>query len=127
VIDSQGAPVANSSITLMEMRQGATLTTVVTTSNAATTAADGRFTVANVAPGEYSLTSLGTAPRLDVATERGSVDVSVTGEDIDGLVIALYKGSRVTGQIEFEGDSRPPLTPAIPHRGNRTAPGDERA
>ena len=113
VIDSQGTPVANSSITLMQMRQSATVTTVVSTSGAATTAADGRFTVANVAPGEYSLSSLGTAPRFDVATERGSVSVSVTGEDIDGLVIALHKGSRVTGQIEFEGDSRPPLTPAI--------------
>jgi protocatechuate 3,4-dioxygenase beta subunit len=113
VIDSLGTPVANSSITLMQMRQSATVTTVVSTSGAATTAADGRFTVANVAPGEYSLSSLGTAPRFDVATERGSVSVSVTGEDIDGLVIALHKGSRVTGQIEFEGDSRPPLTPAI--------------
>jgi len=28
-------------------------------------------------------------------------------------VIALHKGSRVTGRIEFEGESQPPLTPAI--------------
>jgi protocatechuate 3,4-dioxygenase beta subunit len=113
VIDSEGRPVANSSLTLMQQRQSATVMTIVSTSGVATTAADGRFTVPNVAPGEYSLTSLGTAPRYDVAAERGSVSVTVTGEDVDGLVIALHKGSRVTGQIEFEGETRPALTPAI--------------
>ncbi len=113
VIDSQGAPVANSSLTLMQMRQGATTTTVVSTTGIATTGADGRFTVSNVAPGEYSLASLGTAPRFDLATERGSVTLTVTGDDVEGLVIALHKGSRVTGQIEFDGDVHPALTPAV--------------
>jgi hypothetical protein len=46
-------------------------------------------------------------------TERGSVSVTVAGEDIVGLVIALHKGSTVSGQIEFEGESRPALTPAM--------------
>ena len=113
VIDSAGAPVANSSITLMQERHSATVSTVVSTSDVARTAADGRFTVRNIAPGEYFLSSLGTAPRFDVATERGSVAVSVAGQVIDGLTIALHSGSHVTGQVEFEGDSRPPLTPAI--------------
>jgi protocatechuate 3,4-dioxygenase beta subunit len=113
VIDSQGAPVANSSLTLMQERQSGTVSTVVSTSGIATTSSDGRFTVPNVAPGEYSVSSLGTAPRFDVATERGSVSVTVAGEDIGGLVIALHRGSTVSGQIEFEGESRPPLTPAM--------------
>jgi hypothetical protein len=71
--------------------------------------------VGNVAPGEYSVYSQGNTPLagFDVATERGSVFVSVSGEDIDGLVIALRRGSRVSGQIEFEGDSRPPPTSTI--------------
>lgn len=113
VVGSAGAPVANSSITLMQERRSATVSTVVSTSDVARTAADGRFTVRNIAPGEYFLSSLGTAPRFDVATERGSVAVSVAGQDIDGLTIALHKGSHVTGQIEFEGESRPTLTPVI--------------
>ncbi len=29
------------------------------------------------------------------------------------MVIALHKGSTVSGQIEFEGETRPPLTPAV--------------
>jgi len=113
VIDSQGAPVANSSLTLMQERRSAMGSTVVSTSGVATTSADGRFTIRNVAPGEYSVSSLGTAPRFDVATERGSVSVTVAGEDLGGLVIALHKGSTVSGQIEFEGESRPPLAPAM--------------
>jgi protocatechuate 3,4-dioxygenase beta subunit len=113
VIDSAGAPVANSSVSMLQQRQGPTVATVMSISDVARTTGDGRFTVRNIAPGDYSLYSIGSAPRLEVATERGSVPVSVAGEDIDGLVIALHKGSRVSGQIEFEGDSRPPLTPAI--------------
>jgi protocatechuate 3,4-dioxygenase beta subunit len=97
----------------MQERRSGNFGVVMSTSGVATTGADGRFTVANVAPGDYSLASRGAGQRFDVTAERGSVSFTVAGEDIDGLVIALLKGSRVTGQIEFDGDSRPPLTSAI--------------
>jgi hypothetical protein len=113
VIDSGGAPMANASLTLMQEHQGATGATIASTTGVATTGANGRFSVANVAPGEYSLGCRGTGQGFDLTADRGSVSFTVAGEDIDGLVIALLKGSRVTGQIEFEGNSRPPLTPAL--------------
>lgn len=113
VVDSEGAPVANANIMMMQERQGASGMTVMSTSSTAwTTRADGRFTIPNVAPGDYSFASYGAAGGFTAASERGSAFVTVSGQDVSELMIALHKGSRITGQVEFEGDP-PPLSPAI--------------
>ena len=112
VLDSGGRPAPGVEVIVMQQRLG--LNSVTTTSQAgATTGTDGQFTIPNVAPGQYSLASIGASSNLVTAGERGSMDVVVNGADIEGLVIALTKGSRVTGQVEFEGENRPEPSPSI--------------
>jgi hypothetical protein len=114
VVNGDGTPVANARISVMQQRQGASGSTATSSSSTAwTTGADGRFTISNLAPGDYSFMTYGSAPTLSVAAERGSAFVELSGQDVPGVVIAMSKGSRVTGQITFEGESQPPLTPAI--------------
>ncbi len=114
VVDSDGLPVANSRILVIQERQGAAgSTSTMSSADAWTTGPDGRFTIPNLAPGDYSFGSFGTSPLATAAAERGSAFVQVSGQDVSGVVVTLYKGSRATGQVVFEGESQPPLTPAI--------------
>jgi hypothetical protein len=114
VVDSEGIPIANSRILVIQERQGAAgSTSTMSSADAWTTGADGRFTIPNLAPGDYSFASFGTSPVSTAAAERGSAFVQVSGQDVSGVVIALYKGSRATGQVTFEGEPQPPRSPAI--------------
>jgi len=71
---------------------------------------DGRFTIPNVAPGEWDLRINSRDPKTD-AREFASLSVVVTGEDIDGLVLVTSPGATITGRIVCEGDETPPFPP----------------
>jgi protocatechuate 3,4-dioxygenase beta subunit len=96
---------------------------------------EGRFTFQNVTPGQYTLHARGTVreavPETPVAQGRAgraggggggrggrgaiaqvlwaAADVTVSGEEVSGIVLNLQSGMTVSGRIEFQGAALPPL------------------
>ena len=91
---------------------------------------DGRFTLSNVAPGEYSLQIQSMAALMNAATQAMSLmggsdatpssapqapterefvqaNVTVAGDDITGLIVTGMHGAKATGRIVFEGGDKP--------------------
>jgi protocatechuate 3,4-dioxygenase beta subunit len=78
------------------------------------TGPDGSFTLTNVAPGEHFIdvrprpgppmaaTVSGTVP-AQAEPEFATVPISVSGQDIAGLVITTTPGSTVSGRLVFDG------------------------
>ncbi len=80
--------------------------------------ADGGFTISNVTPGEYTLQARVRRGKPGSASadfvmpgegDTGTANVTVTGEDIAGLVIVASKGAKMTGHVSFDG-APPPTT-----------------
>ena len=59
-------------------------------------AADGRFSAANLAPGDYEMTAL-------TAEEIGALRLTVTGDDVSGLVLTMRPATPLRGKATFEG------------------------
>ena len=101
--------------------------------------ADGTFSFSNVAPGQYTVSARATIRETDptqaiqtnATNGRGrgafggpggrgpgvissvlwaSADVTVNGQNITGLALALASGMSVSGRLEFRGASLPPPT-----------------
>lgn len=77
--------------------------------SSATTTAEGEFTLAAVAPGVYSISARTTATRdaggaVDpMSALSGSTELTVAGDDVDGVVVRVQRGSIVSGRIVFAG------------------------
>ena len=90
--------------------------------------ADGRFSIANVPPGDYSIQvaprSGGLRPTAGAEfDEVASVPFTAAGQDITDLIITTTPGATLTGRVIFEGTSkaaRPDQVSANPpdHRTN---------
>ncbi len=113
VIDARGKPVTSYAVMLNPARpDGALLGGAIV----AETDANGRFTLGNVAPGDYRMDVYARAffeasPRL-AAPERldplktwefASVPITVAGEDVSGLSIKLTAGHSMSGRVNIEG------------------------
>ena len=109
--DARGRPLAGGQVNLGQSFRGSG---VSFGASAARVEPDGRFTIPNVAPGEWNLRIDSRDPKTD-ARESARLSVVVTGEDIDGLVLVTSPGATITGRIVCEGDE----TPAFPPRGVR--------
>ena len=77
----------------------------------------GRFTLRNVRPGHYTLSARaasrqppapGTRPTAPILDLWASADVTVSGQNIEGLMVALQPGLTVTGRVVFDAST---LTP----------------
>jgi hypothetical protein len=98
---------------------------------------EGRFTLSNVAPGEYTLQAQSLAALMSMASEAmefvsaetgvataapaapaapaakpmqrefATATVTVAGEDIVGLVVAGTRGAKASGRLTFEGGEKP--------------------
>jgi protocatechuate 3,4-dioxygenase beta subunit len=80
----------------------------------ATISPDGSFAFADVLPGRYTVLARTTVP-AEPGTPAGqppilwaSADISVDGDTVSGLVLALAPGMTIAGQVQFDGTS---LTP----------------
>jgi protocatechuate 3,4-dioxygenase beta subunit len=112
--------------------------------NATRADANGRFTISNVAPGQYMLFARATIggrvggeiesvaggqPTVAVRRAEGtrlwaSADLAVDGRNVSNVVLTLQPGMPVSGRVAFEGTTLPPpqdpsrirvsLTPADP-------------
>jgi hypothetical protein len=70
------------------------------------TAADGSFTLAGVAPGNYTLDVTGRIRTADVPPEVAAVPIVVGGSDIAGLTVTTTRGATVSGRIATEDGMR---------------------
>jgi hypothetical protein len=75
--------------------------------------ADGRFSIANVPPGDYSIEvapmSGGLRPTAGPEfDEVASVPFTAAGQDITDLIITTAPGATLTGRVIFEGMSKAP-------------------
>lgn len=107
VTNSAGRPVAGA---MVSVRSG-TATTMMFMGGSAPTGADGSFSLAGVAPGEY-VVDVREQPRAGTDPEFASVPITVGGSHLTGLRITTGKGVTITGRVVFEGNS--PRTAATP-------------
>jgi hypothetical protein len=95
--DADGHPLSNAFITVIQrgddgMPQFG--------GGGSTTRGDGSFRVSNLAPGSYILQA---RPISGQSAELATAEVVVNGVDIDGLALAIAKGSTARGRIRFDG------------------------
>lgn len=117
VVDSRGRP-ATGVVVMLNMARagGAVVTPTIGDMGFAEAAADGSFVLSNVKPGDYRLdvypkaameaiARTGSAGRTpsDNMPEYGSVPLSVSGDDLDGLRIATTPGRRILGRVILDG------------------------
>ena len=103
-VDSSGNPLAMATITLHQSAAG------MTTRRSESAQPDGRFTVTNVAPGEYTLSASARSQNTgDV--ESAYTQITAAGVDLDGIVLAVGPGSSVVGRVEFEEGVAPAFSP----------------
>ncbi len=123
LISSEGKPVEGSMINAVP--RNADMAGMMMMAGNARTDKNGNFTIANVAPGDYTLqsralqimTSGGGDNMVFTArvgggdngseAEVGSLPVSVSGEDLTNVVIVTAKGATATGHLTFEDGAKP--------------------
>ena len=128
VISSDGKPLEGSMVNAMP-RSGEGPGMMM--ANAARSDKNGNFTIVNVAPGDYTLHSRALTimssgggdnmmftARIGATAggsdgETGSMPVSVSGDDLTGVVIVTSKGASVAGHLTFEGGAKPTALTAI--------------
>lgn len=103
IVDASGRPVA-----------GANLMLATPTNNSigasgrgsGSSAADGSFAIANVAPGTHFVQArLQAGPGGPGVSEFANVPVSVSGDDITNLLITLGPAATASGRVEWEGEA----------------------
>jgi hypothetical protein len=134
-IGTDGKPMSGGMVMLMPSTREAVMFGPGGTSR---TNSDGQFTISGVAPGEYTLQLRSSGPMMtEVAgggamvfamsanapgappgvpqgePEFASVPVSVSGEDINNLVVVATHGAKATGRVTFDGGVKPEGTAAI--------------
>jgi hypothetical protein len=133
VIDAEGRPQANVSISLKPNRtDGLDLFSALFNSTGRTTA-DGTFTIRGVKPGAYTMSVRATpkaeapagAPvdpmaqaRQEMAAVMGSAngshyaqeEIAVQGRDIQDVVLTLRPGMTISGRIVYESTTKTPPT-----------------
>jgi len=127
-VGSDGKPMSGALVMLMPSMKDAMMFMPGGTSR---TDKDGNFTLSGVAPGDYSLQIQSMAALMNAATEAMSLmsgndtapasatprppaerefataNVTVTGDDVSGLVVTAMHGAKATGHIVFEGGPKP--------------------
>jgi hypothetical protein len=128
IISSDGKPVEGSMVNAVP-RSGDGAGMMM--ASAARSDRNGNFTIANVAPGDYTLHSRALtimtsdggdnmmftarvgAGAEGAAGETGVMPVSVSGDDLTGVVIVTSKGASVAGHVTFDGGAKPAGLTAI--------------
>jgi protocatechuate 3,4-dioxygenase beta subunit len=110
VADSQGRPASGIPVQLMTR-----LGNGVSSSRGGMVSQDGSFTIAGVAPGEYSI-EVRQMPRngesvTDRDVEFASVPIVVSGADVAGVRVVLGPGATISGRVVWDGNSRLPTNP----------------
>jgi len=103
VVDSAARPLAGTSVSIVSPSTGYMLSAPVKP--------DGSFLLSNVAPGEYFLAAIVRGPGIG-DLQQTMLPITITGEDLAGLVLQMTPGSRVIGRIVSEEGTSLPSSPA---------------
>ena len=125
---SDGKPMANAMVMLIPTMKEAIGMMFGMPGGTSQTDKEGRFTLSNVAPGEYTVQAQSLAALMSMASEAmelmgetgtpapkpqtmqrefATATVTVAGEDIAGLVVAGTRAAKATGHLRFEGGEKP--------------------
>ena len=127
VMSSDGKALEGGLVTATPLNRSGEIGLMIMGGATGRTTKDGTFTIASVAPGDYTLnvrtvriiTSDGGDTMMFRATiggaegpesETGSLPITVGGEDLANVVIVTSKGATASGRITFEGGTPPPAT-----------------
>ncbi len=104
---SQGTPAVGQSVSLGQSLRSPTGFMSMWSMDSSKVAADGTFSLRNVAPGEYTLNvripAIGDAP-----AETAALTLSVTATDVEGIVLTTSTGGSMTGRLVFDGNVAAP-------------------
>ena len=107
VVDSHGAAVSSGGVMLTRASTGSPVMGPMFNSSAPLR--DGKFQLPGVSPGQYTL-------RVSPAGSTGesaAMDLSVEGDDIEGLLLTTYPPSKVSGRLLVEAGAAPPPPPML--------------
>ena len=123
VVDSRGRPSPNVIVWLNAARGDGALIPSGGAFDVVEVDAGGRFSLPNIAPGDYRLDVV-SKTRLEAIANSGStgvgisgsgpvqefasVPVTVNGENLDGMMVQTTAGVRMTGRLRVEGESFSP-------------------
>lgn len=109
VLDSSGKPLSQVTVMVLQSFGGGSM---MTSAGAGAVRPDGSFTLSNLTPGDYTIQARGMSEGSFLGapgTESASVNITVAGEDITGLLLVMSKGGIARGRILFDSD-RPPAS-----------------
>jgi protocatechuate 3,4-dioxygenase beta subunit len=120
VLSSSGKPLAGAMVMLTVAGEGGVGGGFMTMSGARPTGPDGSFTIANVAPGDYTLVVRSGGMGMGMGPGSGSAGpnesafqlLTVAGDDISGLALVASAGTTIRGQIVFEQPPPASVTPS---------------
>jgi hypothetical protein len=112
ITDSTGRPAAGAELMLVTLSASGT----GSGRGSGSVAADGSFSIGNVAPGDHFI-QVRVAPRPDgpAAPEIANAPISLSDQNIDGLQIMTGPATTVAGMVQWEGSATragsPPASP----------------
>jgi protocatechuate 3,4-dioxygenase beta subunit len=106
-VSSTGEPLAGASITVSRQEGSGTRGFGGPSLNP-----DGTFEVSGISPGQYLLTVRTMNPRDDGTVEMARARVTVTGDDVDDIVLVGSLGATMRGVITTDEGIMPPLKPS---------------
>jgi hypothetical protein len=109
VVSADGSPLATANVAVTQEINGPAGSSMSMVANARA-AADGTFKIRDVSPGQYILRASG--PASERGSETASLNLTVTGADIDGLILGADTGGLITGRVVT--DTGTPLSGSPP-------------
>jgi len=105
VTDAQGRPQTPTTVVLVSPTNIASMAM-------GTVKPDGSFTIPNVAPGEYMLTT-GVMDMSAGQMQMAMIRVTVVGVDIDNITVGLSSGARVAGRVVMDDGGSPSFPASV--------------
>lgn len=119
IVDTTGAPLQAVSIAVQPTGPALPISSALA-ARASRPNARGEFTVTGLTPGHYTIraraggVTLGAQETISISgaaqTDWAQAEVTVTGEDIDGVFLAMQPGLTFSGRITTVGPGDPPAT-----------------
>lgn len=104
-VDSQGRPMTGAFVMLMEISENGEGSFMMSFGGGGGRVGEnGHFTIHNVSPGEYSVSAREMG--RDADAEQAEAKITVSGEDLTGVMLVGTKGSLIKGSVSF--DTPPP-------------------
>lgn len=111
VVDSEGRPFANGSISVIQSISGPAVT-MMFSSTGSRIRPDGSFTLSGVPPGSYTIQARGPGSGMEDG-ETAVLPLTVGSEDIVGVNLVATKGASITGTVTIDKASSGTVRPGL--------------